>query len=283
MRFFVLGPRGSNSDSVAQEVRSFLLQHFCFDHVSIIYCSSITDVLYCAKEHEGFCVVPVENTLGGIVDETIRFWLHQPSCCPLHIVGEWCFPVRHHLLMRFDGDLSRITEVWSHPQALSQCRETIQSLIPNAVVQEQASTAGAAKSVSLDPSLVKVGVIASEHAADEYGLQVVHPNVHDCDTNMTRFHIVAPRSYAFSDRCFDSGKTVLLFRLPNKPNTLVSILSVVGNHDVNLSSIRSISLGVAGEYAFYCEFDSHVQSPVGAQIVREMRAIDDRFTVLGSF
>lgn len=277
-KLFVLGPKGTHSHWAAVEFLSNLVQTYLPERKTV-FCSGNAEALHQAKNEEGFCVVPIENSLGGLVDESVRFWLKQSADCPIQVIGEVCLPIRHHLMTRRGGCVEDITEVSSHPQAISQCFETVKQLCPDAVISKVTSTAAAARDISEGVSIT-AAAIASEFASVIYGLEIVHRDVHDFPQNTTRFHVVGPCLYT---EVSEFGKTAVIFRVPNTPGSLLKILSAVDKRRVNMSSIHSIPLGVMGEYAFYCEFNCHRMTSLGKDLLEDMERIDENLLVLGSF
>ena len=280
-RFFVLGPEGTHTHLAAVKFLDSCSQ-LPLSRESIVFCSSNTEVLSLAKEEKGFCMVAIENSFGGLVNESVRFWLAQSPDCLMHIIAARCLRIRHNLMMRRGGCVSRITKVVSHPQAISQCFNSIKRICPEAVVSEVESTAAAAQSVSENTSGT-VAAIASGFAASIYGLETVQRHVHDDHLrNVTRFHIIGP-SLREEDDVFNLAKTAVIFRVLNIPGSLYDMLSVINDQQVNISSIHSVPLGVMGEYAFYCEFDCHQKSREGKSILEGVGQIDGTFLCLGSF
>ena len=280
-RFFVLGPEGTHTHLAAVKFLDNCSQ-LPLSREDIVFCSSNTEVLSLAKEEKGFCMVAIENSFGGLVNESIRFWLEQSPDCLMQIIAERCLRVRHNLMMRHGGCVSHITKIVSHPQAISQCFNSIKRICPEAIVSEVGSTAIAAQSVSEDTSGT-VAAIASGFASLIYGLQTVRRHVHDDHVrNVTRFHIIGP-SWCEENNAFNFAKTAVIFSVLNIPGSLCDMLSVINDQQVNISSIHSVPLGVMGEYAFYCEFDCHSESQKGKSILEGIGQINDTFLCLGSF
>lgn len=282
--FFVLGPAGTHSHLAAVKFLGGCFD-FCFSEKDLVFCSSNAEVLSRAKEEESFCIVAIENAFGGLVDESVRFWLEQLTSCSVRVVAERFLRVRHNLMMRRGGCVKCITKVVSHPQAISQCSENIKRICPEAVVSEVKSTAAAARSVSEDTSGT-IAAIAPGFAAVIYGLETVQRHVHDDHLrNVTRFHVVGPNRY-IEENAVDfvqPAKTAVIFRAPDIHGSLSEIFSFISDREVNISSMHSIPLGVMGEYAFYCELDCHQLTPEGIAILDGMRRVDENLLVLGSF
>lgn len=279
---FVLGPKGTHSHLAAVK---FLDEFSDLSKESIVFCQSNAEVLSRTEEEKGICIVAFENSLGGLVDESIRFWLRQQSNCSVQVIAERYLRVRHNLLMRQGGRAEDITKIISHPQALSQCSENIKRICPEAVISEVNSTAAAAQNVSEDVSGT-VAAVAPGFAAMIYGLETVQRHIHDDHlNNMTRFHVVSHNSMSdrYRKKVSEVHKTAVIFQVPNIPGSLVNILSPISKKRVNISSIHSIPLGEIGKFAFYCEFDVAQFSPKGKVILDEMRMIDSNLFLIGSF
>ena len=122
-------------------------------------------------------------------------------------------------------------------------------------------------------------VRASSLAAKVYALKVVGENVGDSDGNATRFHILdtTPAVPTGKDR------TALMFKLSNTPRALLLALTAISVQGVNISSIHSIPLGNAGEYAFYLEFDIHQDTEMGREVLHELKKVSYELVILGSY
>lgn len=143
---------------------------------------SFADVIRTVEEGEAdYGVLPLENNNAGDVDEVRQ--LLQGS--PLKIVAEHKLPIRIHLLALPGSSLDQIRTAVSHPMAIKQCRQTLQSL---GLVAEEASSTSVAAQTLADPTKA---ALASEAAAEAYGLVVLKRNVHDRETNETTFVVVA--------------------------------------------------------------------------------------------
>jgi prephenate dehydratase len=126
-------------------------------------------------------VLPLENNNVGGVDE-VRQLLHAS---PLRIIAQHALPIRIHLLGLPGASVDRVRTAVSHPMAIKQCRETLRSL--GLKSQEASSTSAAAQSLD-DPTKA---VLASEAAAEAYGLVILKRDVHDRELNETTFVVVS--------------------------------------------------------------------------------------------
>lgn len=220
-----------------------------------------------------FGVVPIENSNEGVVSHTLDLLVDSP----LTLFAEIHVAVHHDLLSR-SGDLARIEAVYSHPQALAQCRGWLEANLPNVPQHSTHSTALAAEQVSRDE---RAAAIASPVAATLYGLQVVRSGIEDHPNNTTRFLVVSQHAPKPSQRDITS----LLFSIKrDQVGALYKALEPFFENGVNLTRIESRPTKVrAWEYVFFCDFEGHVDQPNVAQAIAELRPRCDFVKVLGSY
>jgi prephenate dehydratase len=143
---------------------------------------NFADVVRAVEEGEvDYGILPLENNNAGWVDEV----QHLLGKTPLRVIAEHKLPIRIHLLCLPGSSLDQVRTAVSHPMALRQCAETLRSLCLE--TEEAPSTSVAAQTLS-DPTKA---VLASEAAAEAYGLVVLKPNVHDREVNETTFVVVS--------------------------------------------------------------------------------------------
>ena len=196
-------------------------------------------------------IVPVENSLAGTIYENYDY-LNQYLA---NAVGEVYLHVKHQLLapsgtQPSEQAIAGIRKVYSHPKALEQCARFFDQH-PKIEQIAVSDTAAAAKRVaeSNDPSCA---AIANKEAARIYGLRMLQDDLQDDPQNYTRFLVLTKnRSVAP-----DSDKCSILFTIPHKPGSLVSALSFLANHTMNLTKIESRPIsGKPFEYVFYVDFE----------------------------
>jgi prephenate dehydratase/chorismate mutase len=188
-------------------------------------------------------VVPVENSLAGNVTQVDDLMIETS----LKIIGEIILPVHHCLIALPDMDYRDIRMVYSHPQALGQCRGFLSRNKLEA--RPYYDTAGAAKMLAHERPAA-TAVIASRLAADLYGLEVLKESIEDADTNSTRFLVLArEESKEAGDKCS------IVFSTAHKPGALFAALSVFSESGINLSRIESRPVPKSpGLYAFLLDF-----------------------------
>ena len=195
------GAPGAHSHMAAVEVRP---------DFETLACPTFDDVFAAVEDgRASLGVIPVDNAIAGRVADVH----HLLRNAALHIVGEYFHPVRHHLLATPGATLDQLQTVSSHVHALDQCRAAIAELGLRRIVA--ADTAGAARDLSETPDATHA-VIASDLAAEIYGLSVLRRDIHDIASNRTRFLLMA-REAAHPEP--DSGPTMtpLVFRERSVP------------------------------------------------------------------
>lgn len=196
-----------------------------------------------------FGVVPVENTLGGIVGPVNELLINTE----LFIVGAVDMPIHHNLLILPGTDHREIREVYSHSQALSQCRRFLSR--NNLVPVPFYDTAGAARMLTeMKPRAA--ACIAGRLAAELYNLEIIKENIQDSDVNRTRFLILARER---DNR--EGNKCSITFTTAHKSGTLFGALEIFASAGINLTRIESIPTE-PGKYSFFLDFDGSDKDPV---------------------
>jgi prephenate dehydratase len=218
-------------------------------------------------------IVPVENSLGGSIHRTYDLFMrHQ-----LHLVGEKIHRVRHCLIGFPGTQLSDITLIMSHPQALAQCEHYIARI--GAQREVVYDTAGAVK-ILKESGQREHAAIASRRAAEVYAMQILEEGIEDDEANYTRFVILAreplvPRNPA---------KTSIVFTLKNQPGALFKALSVFALRDLDLTKIESRPLaGTPWDYLFYLDFIGSVSDETARRALDHLGEYATTLRVLGSY
>lgn len=192
-------------------------------------------------------VLPVENTLGGIVQE-VNDCLWETA--GMRVVAERIHPVRHCLLGRAGDTIVRAV---SHPQALAQTRGWLHAHGIEAVTGED--TAGSARQLAEHPE-PGTAAIASRAAGRRYGLDVLAEDIQDDDSNRTRFLVVEPGTPARPEAGGAGWRTSLAFVTGHVPGSLVAALRSLSQEGVNLTRLDSRPfVGRPFEYRFYLDYD----------------------------
>ena len=220
--------------------------------VAVGYASFDEAFLAVQREEAHFGVLPIENSLGGSIhvnyDLLLKFGLY--------IVGEYDLRVEHSLLALPGVNKSDIKTVISHPQALAQCANTIASL--GAKPQAEYDTAGSAKMLA-ENQWKDTAAVASDLAAEYYGLQVLQRNVEDDAGNYTRFLLLSKKEDLGLDANVDTEfKTSLVFSFvdSNEKGQLYKALSAFSLRDIDMSKIESRPWGATAEQQYQNTMES---------------------------
>ncbi|HEU5059398.1 MAG TPA: prephenate dehydratase [Kofleriaceae bacterium] len=241
-------------------------------------CGSIAGVF--AEVERGaadFGVVPVENSTEGVVNHTLDSFVDSS----LTISAEIQVPVEHCLMARPGTSERDVERVYSHPQALAQCRTWLQGNLPRASLVESASTADAARAALADHH---GAAIAGELAARLYGLSVLREKMQDAPDNTTRFLAIGRPGEPAPRVAGAEYKTSVLLVLPDTPGSLFHVLAPLSDAGINLTKIESRpSRRRAWDYVFFLDLDGHAGDPAIAPVLARLEASCQLFKVLGSY
>jgi prephenate dehydratase len=220
-------------------------------------------------------VVPVENSTAYSVNETYELLLeHQGTIYPR---GEYDLHVQHCLMALPGQSLGEITTVQSHPQALAQCREYLETL--NLQVVPVYDTAGSAKLIR-EGELRGVAGIASRRAAALYGLDLLAENIQTNRDNYTRFLIIGTEEIPAQL----GGKTSIVFVVRDQPGALFRAMAAFAIHEVNVSRLESRPIrGRTWEYLFHANIDGHRDEPDVAAALSALARCTTTLKVIGSY
>src|SRR6266700_2263898 len=219
-------------------------------------------------------VIPVENTLGGIVQEANDLLWERRG---LRLVREHVHPVRHCLL-GVPG--TAVRRAISHPQALAQTRRYLEARGIEAVPHHD--TAGAARDLAEHPE-PGLAAVASAAAARRYGLQVLAEGIQDDDTNQTRFVVVERGEPTRPGDAEPGGKCSLCFVAGHHPGSLVSALQCLAGRGVNMTRLEARPIpDKPFEYRFFLDFQ--VADPAVAEAaLRDLEASTHEVRLFGTY
>lgn len=267
-----LGPEGSYTEIAANFAAKKL---DCNDYQYIIE-PSIIKVIQSIDNNKGFIgIVPVENSIEGIVRETVDNLLKTKS--EIFITSEIIVPISHCLISR-SRDLSKITNVISITQALAQCRSFLANNLGNAEQITTTSTSEAVRQLHNLPG--SYAAIGSFRASQVYQLNVLAEGINDVKDNLTRF--VSLDSYVPEPTGND--KTSIAFSTCNEPGALVNVLLTFQQNNINLSYIESRpSKKVFGEYTFFIDFEGHIKDAHIKETIEKITPMIHFYRFLGSY
>lgn len=220
-------------------------------------------------------VVPIENSLQGAVPETLDVLVHESQ---LMIRRELIRPIEHCLLARPGTIADEVRVIYSHPQALGQCRKFIERCFPKAQAEAALSTAAAVEEAL---AIEGAAAISTQRAAEIYGAAVLARGIQDDATNKTRFVVVA----ATDAEPTGDDKTSIAFAVAHdRPGTLVGVLHEFSDRGINLTRIESRpSREELGIYVFLIDLTGHRTDPPVAEALAAVRSQASFFKILGSY
>ncbi len=224
--------------------------HYFQEELEIVPCLTFRDIFVEADNDPRLLgIMAIENTIvGGLLQNHDLLKLND-----MKIVGEQKLRISHTLSTLEGQSLGDIKEVISHPMALMQCSDFLDTL-PNVKVVEHEDTALAAKEIS-ELKLKGVAAVCSKRAAEIYNLDVLAEGIETNKRNFTRFLILSHEDMISEVRKSDViDKSSLVFVLPHKEGSLSQVLSVLSFYEINLTRIQSLPIvGRAWEYQFYVD------------------------------
>lgn len=217
-------------------------------------------------------VVPIENSTEGVVNHTLDMFIDSP----LKIVGEVLQEVSHHLMNR-SGKMEDVKRLFSHPHAIAQCRVWLENHLPQIPITEVSSTAKAAEYCAEDPS---AAAIASELAAQLYGLKILKRRIEDNINNYTRFLVISQKNLGRTGK----DKTSILFSIRDRVGALYDMLRPFSHFGINLTKIESRpSKKKAWEYIFFVDLEGHMEDEKVRAALEELKDQCLFLKVLGSY
>jgi len=223
------------------------------------------------RGHADYGIAPIENSTDGRVVDTLDMFTRLP----LKICGEVQLAIHHNLMARCQR--SEITEIYSKPQALSQCRDWLSRNMPQSRLIEVTSTSTAAQ---LARDKFGAAAVASRQASVQYELQIVAENIEDNKGNVTRFAVIGDEA----TRPSGDDKTAILLQIPHKPGSLAEALIAFKKNNINLTWIESFPLkGPEVGYLFFLEFEGHAADARTKRMLSELERKAVRMELLGSY
>ncbi|NIP17259.1 MAG: prephenate dehydratase [Xanthomonadales bacterium] len=219
-----------------------------------------------------FGVVPIENSTQGVVSHTLDMFLESD----LKICGEVEMRIHHNLLTHSDS-LAGIERVYAHHQSLSQCKAWLRRNLPSAEMLPVASNAEAARRVRNAP---EAAAVASQSAADIYGVPILFSNIEDYPDNTTRFLVIGRRLFSPSG----DDKTTLLLAGGEGPGQLYKLLEPLARYQINMTRIESRPSRLGNwKYVFFVDVDGHAEEQPLAEALEDLASRSDQARVLGSY
>lgn len=218
-------------------------------------------------------VVPIENSIEGSVNQNYDLFLTYD----LKVCGEVAVKLAHVLIGNPQTKLEEVESVYSHPQALGQCRSYLEKhkweIIP------AYDTAGSVKIIK-ERKLFNAAAIASEKAAELYGMKILARDIADNLTNYTRFLVLSHEDAAPTG----DDKTSIIFQTKHAPGALYHALGEFASRTINLTRIESRpTKTTAWQYNFYLDFEGHRTEKRCAEALQALEKYATFVKILGSY
>lgn len=218
-------------------------------------------------------VVPIENSIEGSVNQNYDLFLAYD----LKVCGEVAIKLAHVLIANPNTELENVKTVYSHPQALAQCRSYLEK--HKWEISPAYDTAGSVKIIK-EKNLTNAAAIASEKAADLYGMKILARNIADNPSNYTRFLVLGIEDAAPTG----DDKTSIIFSAKHAPGTLYHALGEFATRNINLTRIESRpTKTTAWQYNFYLDFEGHRTEKRCAEALEALEKYAIFVKILGSY
>ena len=248
----------------------------CFSGCEVLPCKTFEEALSAVVEDKAeMAMIPVENTVAGRVAD-IHTLLGNSS---LKIYAEHFERVRHQLVTKKDSEISDLKYIRSHSMGIGQCKKVIDELSLTSIIM--ADTAGSAKYISEEGNKHD-SAIASNLAAEIYGLKIIRENIEDDKNNTTRFLIM---SKSQQDRNMELEYiTSCIFEVKSIPSALYKALGGLATNGINMIKLESfISDRDFNKAQFYLEFEGHSNDAPVKAALDEITHYTNQLNILGVY
>jgi len=258
------GERGAYSEAASVS--------FFGNEIEAIPCFAFADVLKNTENgNSDYSILPIENSLEGSVGESNDLLLSTE----LNVIGEIYHRIHHCLIGT--GSIGDIDTVYSHPQALGQCRKFIQENSLKTIPSYD--TAGSVKIIK-NLNKNNVACIASKNAAEIFDVPIIKEGVEDNANNYTRFLVFSKEN---NDKT-DNSKTSIIFSVKHEAGALYQIINEFYQHKINLTKIESRpNKNTPWEYNFYVDFEGQQDDPSIKDVLEKLRNHSTFLKILGSY
>lgn len=250
-------------------------------NANYVQCERINDIFSAVEKGTAeFGLAPVENSTEGAISQTLDLL----ATSELQVVAEVCVEIRHNLLSR--SELSRIQRVYSHPQALAQCRGWLQNNLMGAEIIAESSTAKAAQLAAASLPEEGIAAISSLLASEIYKVPVKAASIQDLSSNMTRFVVLRRQNSTGRPESEPTGddKTMLVLATADRVGALHDVLNAFKLRKINLARIESRpSKSKVWEYIFFVDMHGHCGDENIQGVLEELKNHCSSVRVLGSF
>lgn len=217
-------------------------------------------------------IIPLENSLQGTVGQSLDLFLAYPA----FIQSELFCKISHSVLGNAKS-LSEVVTVYSHPQPLAQCSRWISLNMPEARIIPTESTARAASRAAREEGAVAIG---HKGLAQLFSLDILATGIEDLADNWTRFVVIG----AGHGTAEGNDRTSLLFTLPDKPGSLVTVLDTLAERGINMKKLESRPMrGEKWKYVFFVDVECDLQTQDYADVLKTLKEQCHTLRLLGSY
>lgn len=243
-------------------------------NVEVKPCKLFSDVFRSVDVGEvNYGVVPVENSIEGSVNQVYDLFMEYD----LKVCGEIILKIEHCLIANLNATMDSIKIVYSHPQALGQCISFLERSGYKPIPTYD--TAGSVKLLK-EQGVTDAAAIASERAAQIYGMKILKRNISDNPDNYTRFFVLSKSESPPSG----NDKTSIIFSVKHIPGALYKALEEFASREINLTKIESRpTKRKPWEYNFYLDFEGHWTEPRYKEALEGLRDKTVFIKILGSY
>ena len=218
-------------------------------------------------------ILPIENSIEGSVTESYELLLKSEAT----VVGEINVKIEHCLISHHNTNKDDIDVIYSHTQALGQCKTYLKKIGCDAVTTYD--TAGSVKMIK-ENNMKRAAAIASKDTAKLYDMNVIEENIQDHEDNFTRFFCLSK----IPTKSTGNDKTSIVFSAGDVAGALYKALKEFADGDINLTKLESrLTRKKAWEYNFYLDFEGHIDDENCKKALQELINLGSTVKVLGSY
>lgn len=284
-----LGPAGATFSHEAYDIMSklFSAPHALTvgDSANYVPASTNGEILSLISEHGGYGSIAMETQAEGRVAEPVESFIdllkiyENDRDCPFHVIGAVKLNIHFCLMTRMDVTKDLLTEILCHPKAYGACKKNVSNL--GVHVRSVSSNGEAARLVSENEEFKYAAALGPRSAAQKYNLQILDESFEDEDA-ITTFFLIGPKSHEVTTSSQNQNRILIVFKIPHKPGSLVNILKIFEEENLNLIQIHSVHAGKQ-TYHFAIEIDVADNVDKATIAIEKFKSIAEKSLVFGPF
>ncbi len=248
---------------------------FFGDEINAFHVDTFRDAMSAIEEGSAdYAVLPIENSTAGIVSEIYDLLTEYEN----YIVGEQIIKIEHCLIARPGAKISDIKTVYSHPQSLMQSSR----YLDNHAAWKQVSlknNAFAVQKIAAEDNITQAA-IASEYAAQFYGMEILEKGINQAGNNSTRFIVVTNQKVFLKN----ARKVSIVLEIPHEAGSLYHIMSHFIYNNLNMTKIESRPIEDRNwEYRFFIDFEGNLSDASVKNALRGLREETRSMKILGNY